>query len=175
MFPEGEEIERFRGLSARRIVRELGIPWWRLPALSRTMRRLVAERLDRVRLFPGVPAMLQRLSAAGVRIAIVSSNSQANVARVLGESAPLVDHWACGASAFGKGRMMRAVIRAAGVDRRQVLSVGDEVRDAEAAAKLGVDFVGVAWGYTHEAVLAALPGGRVCRSFDDLLAHVGVA
>ena len=50
-----------------------------------------------------------------------------------------------------------------------VLCVGDEMRDAEAAKELGLDFAAVAWGYTNPAQLAQLPGVKMCQDTFDVL------
>ena len=53
---------------------------------------------------------------------------------------------------------------------KAVLCVGDEMRDAEAAQKLGLDFAAVSWGYTNPAQLARFPGVKMCESAFDVLA-----
>ncbi|KQT46637.1 HAD family hydrolase [Methylobacterium sp. Leaf456] len=152
---ETHEVERLRSLSARAIIQELGIPAWKMPLIARHMRALAVRDADGIRLFPGVPEMLVALDAAGIGLAVVSSNGEATVRRALGESGAHIRHYACGASLFGKARHLRAVARQAGVSRGAMLAVGDEIRDAEAAAKAGCAFGAVAWGYTERAALQA--------------------
>lgn len=149
------EVERLRGLSARAIIADLGIPAWKVPLIARHMRALAARDADAIRLFPGVPEMLGALDAAGIGLAVVSSNGEATVRRALGASAGRIRHYACGAALFGKARHLRAVARGAGVAPGAMLAVGDEIRDAEAAAKAGCAFWAVAWGYTDGAALGA--------------------
>lgn len=164
-----DETERLRGLSARAILKDLGIPAWKVPLIARHMRALATREAGQVRLFPGVPEMLAGLGAAGIALAVVSSNSEANVRRALGGSAGLIRHYDCGAALFGKARHLRAVARAAGVEPAAMLAVGDEIRDAEAATRAGCAFAAVAWGYNspealvgeEPAYLFAEPGGVV--------------
>lgn len=164
------DLDRLRSCSAREIIAEIGLPWWKLPAVVRHTREFMRERIERVRLFDGVDEMLRKLKAEGVQIAIVTSNSQENVERVLGnETYSLIDHFGCGASIFGKRPKTRAVVKASGVSAKAVLCVGDEMRDAEAAQALGLDFAAVSWGYTNPARLARLPGAKLCQSAFDVL------
>ncbi|WP_342151544.1 HAD hydrolase-like protein [Methylorubrum sp. SB2] len=152
---EADEVERLRGLSARAIIADLGIPAWKMPLIARHMRALAARDAHDIRLFPGVPEMLGALDAAGIGLAVVSSNGEATVRRALGDSGDHIRHYACGAALFGKARHLRAVAREAGVAPGEMLAVGDEIRDAEAAAKAGCAFGAVAWGYTDRAALQA--------------------
>jgi phosphoglycolate phosphatase len=58
----------------------------------------------------------------------------------------LIEHYNCGASIFGKAPRLKAMVRRSGIDPRNVIYVGDEVRDAEAARKAGISFGAVSWG-----------------------------
>lgn len=152
---EAHETEALRGLDARAIIRRLGIPAWRLPFITRHMHGLAARDIAGIALFPGVPEMLADLERMGAELAIVSSNTEANVRRALGPDAARIRRMACGASLFGKAKRLRAVMRSAGCGTGDVLYVGDEIRDHEAAAEVGCAFGAVAWGYTRADVLAA--------------------
>ena len=128
------------------------------------------EKIDKVRLFDGVDAILKILKSEGVKIAIVTSNSRENVERVLSaEGIALIDHFGCGASVFGKKPKIRSVMKASNVSPKEVLCVGDEIRDAEVAKELGLDFAAVSWGYTNPKHLEQLPGVKMCTSVLDVL------
>lgn len=159
------ETEALRGLSARALIRELGVPAWKLPFITRHMLGLAARDIDAITLFPSIRDMLLRLDEAGIILAIVSSNSEANIRHVLGPCAARFRHYACGASMFGKARRLTAVMRKAGA-QGGVIYIGDELRDHDAARAAGCDFGAVSWGYTRRDVLAA--GGP-----DALFEHPG--
>jgi phosphoglycolate phosphatase len=150
------EVEGLRSYGSRELMRHLRVAWWKLPLIQRDARRMKARDLHTISLFPGVDGTLRGLSEAGVRIAIVSSNAEANVRGVLGaENAARVRHFECGVSIFGKGASFRRVLKRFGVPPREALCVGDEIRDLEAAHAAGIPFGAVAWGYTAPAALAA--------------------
>jgi phosphoglycolate phosphatase len=150
------QLDAYRGLEPRALLRRLGLPLWRVPALTLAMRRAMSERLHEVALFEGATDLLRALRRHGVRTALVSSNAQDNAERVLGHKyAAMIDHFGCGATIFGKRRKLREVLAAFEFAPARVLCVGDEIRDAQAAAGLGLDFAGVAWGFAAPAALAA--------------------
>ena len=145
-----------RGLGARQIVRELGVAGWKIPLIAIHVRRRMTADIGTIALFPGVDAMLRELARRGVAIAVVSSNSEANVRRVLGpELAALVRHYGCGAGLWAKPAKFRRLLRAANVPAAEALAVGDELRDLEAARALGMAFGAATWGYTTPAALRA--------------------
>ena len=80
---ELHEVETVRRMSARAAIKHVGIPFWKLPFISRHMRELATRDIDAVRLFPGVEAMLIELDRRGIILAGVSSNSEDNVRRAL--------------------------------------------------------------------------------------------
>jgi phosphoglycolate phosphatase len=154
---EPHEYEQFRNLHGAALLRELGLPLWKLPQVMTDMRRRMAGHTGRFSLFPGINDVLHRLAAAGMQLAIVSSNSRENVERVLGaENARLVARFACGVSVFGKATKLRQTLRQCSVSPHQAIYIGDEIRDAEAAAKAGIAFGAVTWGQHGAEILGAL-------------------
>lgn len=59
--------------------------------------------------------------------------------------------------------------RDAGLRTTDVLYVGDEIRDADAARRANVAFQGVAWGYTAPATLQQHCATPLLARFDALL------
>jgi phosphoglycolate phosphatase len=156
---EPHEYERFRDLHGIALLRALGLPLWKLPRVVTGMRRRMAGHTGTFSVFPGIGDALRRLEVGGVQLAVVSSNSRENVERVLGtENAKLMVHFACGVSMFGKAAKLRQVVRQSAVPPQYAIYIGDEIRDAEAAAMAGIAFGAVLWGqHSKEALLAQSP------------------
>jgi phosphoglycolate phosphatase len=173
---EAHEVNDLRGRGAREVLARLGIPAWKLPLIARHIRLRMARDIDRIKPFPGTDAMLRGLAARGVRLAVVSSNSAANVRHVLGpDLAPLIHHYGCGASIFGKRPKLRAACRAAGVAPAETLCIGDELRDLWAARAEGIPFGAVSWGYTTPEVLRSAGPEEVFTSAEEILTVFGRA
>lgn len=153
---EEHEIETLRGQGARQIFRRFGIPAWKIPRIGRDFRRYMAEDGSGIAPFPGVDRLLRGLAERGIQIAVVTSNSDENVRRILGpESSALIRHWSCGVSIFGKRSRLRGVLHGSGVPAAEAICIGDEVRDLEAARAEGIAFGAVSWGYTLPEALRA--------------------
>ena len=160
--------ERLRGLETRAILHDLGVPTWKLPMIAKHMRELASRDIDQIRLFPGAAAMLAALKAAGVQAAVVSSNDEGNVRRVLGPAAAHVAHFACRASLFGKASKIRGVLKAMRANATSAILVGDETRDAAAARDVGIDIGLVAWGYADPDFLRSLSPTMFFERMEDI-------
>lgn len=159
-------------MSARQAIRHVGILAWKLPFISRHMRRLATRDIDSVRLFHGVEAMLIELDRQGIVLAAVSSNSEANVRRVLGPLGWRFRHFACGAALFRKAKRLRQVMKVCGASPGETLAIGDEIRDLEAARKVGCAFGAVGWGYTRGDALSAQQPDYVFTSPADIVGRI---
>jgi phosphoglycolate phosphatase len=167
---EAHELETLRGLHAREVIAHVGMPAWKVPLVARHLRARMASDPGGIALFPGVDGMLAALGEAGVALAIVTSNSEANVRRVLGpRNAALVRHFGCGASLFGKRPLLRRALRAAGVPAAHAISIGDEIRDLHAARAEKIAFGAVAWGFTSAGSLRAHAPDEMFEAMDDVV------
>jgi phosphoglycolate phosphatase len=168
---EDHEIDTLRGYEVRRLIAHLRAPTWKLPLIARHMRARMSADIGGIALFPGVDRMLEALAAAGIRTAIVTSNSAENVRRVLGpRNAALVHHVEGGASILGKAPRLRKVVRASGIPARETLSIGDEIRDLHASRAAGIAFGAVGWGFTTLPALRAQAPDAVFETMDEMIA-----
>lgn len=158
------DVEHLRGLTSREVIAKLAVPRWRLPAIARHMRSLMAEEIHRIRLFPEIVDVLRGLSQGQVAMALVSSNSTTNVKQVLGnEMTALFQFFECGSSLFGKAARLRKVLRRSGISAAETILIADEQRDLAAARELGMATAGVCWGYNSAECLR--------REHPDFLFH----
>ncbi|MFC7380049.1 HAD hydrolase-like protein [Brevundimonas sp. GCM10030266] len=166
--PDAKGLERLRRLPSRQILKEFKVSPLRLPAIAADLRRRMAADAASIRLFAGVPDLMSDLRDAGVRLAVVSSNSEANVRAVLGAQAGLISAYSCGAALFGKSTRFRHLLGRYELDADQACVVGDEVRDIEAAHKAGLPAAAVGWGYGAPEALAAAVPDFLARSPEEL-------
>lgn len=154
---DSAEIETLRGRTTREVIRHVGIPRWKLPAIARHIHKRLAVETDRIDLFDGVTDMINQLVASGVRIAVVTSNAEHNARAILGpDIVAKIEMFECGASLFGKASRFKRVLRKLGVAHADAISIGDETRDLTAARKVGIDAGAVLWGYANRSILTAL-------------------
>jgi phosphoglycolate phosphatase len=170
-----EDVDGLRHASSREILRRLEVPTWKLPAIARHMRQLKSQHLADIPLFLGTEVMLRTLSDAGFRLALVSSDSEANARQQLGELTTLFSDFDCGASIFGKAAKFRRVVKRAGLTPADTISIGDEVRDIEAARAAGIACGAVRWGFATTDALRALAPDMIFEQMEDITRELGAA
>jgi phosphoglycolate phosphatase len=148
-----EDVEMLRHASTREILDYLEVRWWKIPLIARHMRQLKTAHAASIPLFDGIETMLTTLAAGGIRLALVSSDTEANAREKLGPSAALFSDFDCSASIFGKAQKFRRVVKRSGIDPREAIAIGDETRDIEAARAAGIACGAVTWGYAAPRAL----------------------
>jgi len=114
---------------------------------------------DRSRPFPGVEPVLDRLAAAGHRLAVCTNKLEWLATRLL-EELGLSRHFAaiCGQDTFGG-------------DPKHAIMIGDSPTDVNTARAAAVPIVAVDFGYT-DVPIASLEPDRVISSFAQLPAAI---
>ncbi|MCW3845906.1 HAD hydrolase-like protein [Sphingomonas sp. LB-2] len=168
-----DQVEMLRRRSSREVIEFLGISKWKLPFIAWYVRRLVGRNVGQIELFPGTPNLLEQLKTTGVKLALVTSNSEDNARRILGpENAARIEYYACGSSLFGKAPKFRKTLKKLRVAPNEALAIGDETRDVDAAREVGMRAGSVLWGYAAEDLLAALKPDALFREPQDILDYV---
>ncbi len=150
-----EEIVRLRQLRLLDVAKELRLPRWQWPLLIIRGRRLMTKRLDEVVPFTDMPEVIRQLHESGYNLLVMSSNSQANVQRVL-DVRSLSQYFSYikgGIGLLGKPKGLRQLIRQEKLLLADCIYVGDEPRDVEGARKVGMPCISVTWGFNAPELL----------------------
>lgn len=167
-----DEVEGLRKRSTREVIDHLGIKAWKLPLISRHVRKRFGRSTHEIQLFDGIRPMLATLHEAGVRMVVCSSNAEDNVRAVLGDDAAKFDGYFCGSGLFGKVAKFRRVIKRTKVAASDILSIGDETRDVDAAREVGMVAGAVLWGYANPDTLVAMKPDACFATPADIVAFL---
>jgi phosphoglycolate phosphatase len=150
-----EEIMHLRGFSAFHLVRELHIRPWKVPWMLARGRAQMKREIDTIKVFDGIPEVLEQLRAAGIPMYIMSSNSPGNIRKLLHAKGldGYFERVYGNVGIFGKSKMLRRVVGRNRINPATAYYVGDEGRDTEAAKRVGLHSVAVTWGYNSEELL----------------------
>jgi len=166
--PQPHEREALRRLDTRALLRTLGIPLWKAPGIVAEMRRRMQSAAGAIVLFPGIESAVDALAQAGLRLAVVSSNAEDNVRRIIGPHLESrFEIFDCGIDLFGKAARLRRLAGHFDVASQDVILISDEVRDIEAARQAGTRVGVTTWGYSSiELLLEHRPDAIFERTTD---------
>lgn len=152
-----EDIPRLKNLSSREIVKQSKVSPFKLPFLLRRLRGELNREMEQLQPIAGMKPALLALKQQGYSLGIVTSNSRENVIAFLKaqELDTIFDFVGSGLALFGKGRVIKRILRQYRLHAEDVIYVGDETRDIEAARRIGIKVISVSWGYNSSQALAA--------------------
>ncbi len=143
-----DELGHIKKMSARELINYVDVKKRYLPFMLKRGKNLL--KLDMKNIKPCKPDIfdvVRELKEMGIKTGILTTNSKTNVQMFLEEhNADIFDFFAS-SSMFGKETKMRKIIKKEKISPNEVLYVGDEIRDINAAKNTGIDIASVAWGY----------------------------
>jgi phosphoglycolate phosphatase len=168
-----EEIAELTALGPRELAQRVGLPWHKLPFLATRVRKEMLGRMSEIQPYEGIPTVLQGLRERGAVVGMLTSNKRENVDAFLAHHPSLsFDFISAGSGLFSKDQRLRRLARTRGYALCDVSYVGDEVRDIEAARRLGVRMIAVGWGFSAPKLLAAHSPDHLIMTPSELLSLV---
>lgn len=166
-----QNIQALREYKTQTLLKGMGVPLWQLPRLVTRARKQLANQIDSLAPFAQMPTVIEAL-ASGRRLGILSSNNAENINAFWSRYAlPTFDFIESDVSLFGKGRKLKNFLKKHHLSPEDVLYVGDETRDIDAAREAGIDIAAVCWGYHLPELLAAHAPDFLAHTPQDLLQY----
>ncbi|WP_274377564.1 HAD hydrolase-like protein [Desulfotruncus arcticus] len=149
-----EELEDLRTLSLIGRCKKINLPIFKIPFILFELNQLYGKSIISLRIYEGLKTVLGELKKAGLKISIVSSNSIENINEFLKNSEINVfDNVYSSGSFFNKDRAIAHLMRKYNLNSREVIYIGDEIRDIIACKKSSVRIIAVSWGYDSKELL----------------------
>ncbi|WP_293331937.1 HAD-IA family hydrolase [Microcoleus sp. CAWBG58] len=151
-----DELAQLSNLTSWQILRYSGISLFKFPLLIRKLKAELHSEMPNIELFAGIKEVLLELKNLGFQLGIITSNSQENVLALL-EINGLQNTFSFiySGSTFGKHKVINKWLKKEHINPEEVVYVGDEIRDIDAARKTGIKVISVSWGFNSQEVLAA--------------------
>ena len=150
---DNKNWETVRQMSIPKALKYAGIKPYHVPGIIAEGRKQFLAHRDRIHLFEGIDDVIKQL-AKDHQIFVLSTNAKPVVEAVLQE-ASLQNYVTIMKSApvFGKAGVVKKLAKKEDTSLEDVWMIGDELRDAQAARRIKVKFIGVTWGLQPESVL----------------------
>lgn len=165
-----EEIEGNRNKSFNTIVREQGIPMWKLLFMAWRVKNQLNKDILQINMFNGIKEIFSDIKNEGKGIAVVSNNNNTNVLKFLQKEKieNLVNNIWTTSAVNGKHKSLQKALKYLKLEPQEVLYVGDEVRDINACKSTGIPIAAVTWGFNSENILSQNNPEYLVHNMDEL-------
>jgi len=143
-----DDFKRFRSLPMHKVLKELKLPFYKIPGAIKLVLSEYHHLLGKLEPCAGILDMLQSLKDLQIPMALLSSNNNDNLSFFLQRYNIDAFNWVEGTSGIlKKANRICQQLKRHGLKPSEVVYIGDEVRDIEAARKCGIKMIAVSWGF----------------------------
>lgn len=164
-------LRQVKGRAILRHASELNVPWWHVPFIFLLCRVLLNGRMKDVQPMPGMYQAVKTLHEQGCTLAVVSSNSTANITTFLKKEHlySYVSYIRGSVRSSRKGEALQQLQKRNPEVFKDAVLVGDEGRDIEAAKEAKLRSIGVTWGYNNVEQLVQEKPDHIVDTAAELL------
>jgi HAD superfamily hydrolase (TIGR01549 family) len=137
--------------------------------LVKRMQEELNSRLSGVKPFEGIKEVMIEIKKRGIEVGIISSDTKKNILEFLEKEKMEVDYLMTGNNLFGKDKLINKYLKQRGLEREEVIYLGDEIRDVEACRRVGVKVAAVTWGFNSKEALIRLQPDWVIEKPAELM------
>ncbi|MCP4181568.1 MAG: HAD hydrolase-like protein [bacterium] len=161
--------ESLRNMSSKQIIKNLSIPYYKIPAFVLKIRKMLRERIESINIIPDIREILSELNKEN-NLIILTSNSEENVSYFCQKfNINFFSKIHTENSLFGKADIIKRIIRKDNTRYGKIFYIGDETRDIDAAKKAVIKSVSVSWGYSNREILEEHKPDYIFDSPNELL------
>jgi phosphoglycolate phosphatase len=168
------QVSDLRALSLREMMQEGRMARWKLPFFLRRFRQELSPMIKDLQLVEGMQDALLELQQQNYRLGIVTSNSRRNVEACLHLQGlhHVFEFIYAGQVLSGKTRALKNLARRNRAQPQQLIFIGDETSDVEAAKQAGLANIAVSWGFNNRDVLLKAAPDKLVDRPEQLVAAV---
>ena len=165
-----QEVDSLKDKTALEVIKYLNVPLLKIPSIVARAKKEFQKDIEHLEPIAGLRDVLQSIKETGVQIGILSSNAVDNIQSFLQQhNLNIFDFIQSTTSIWGKHLCLNKLITKNNIPKENVIYVGDEVRDIEAAKKLGIRAAAVTWGYNSSKALKQCKPDFLCDTPCQLL------
>ncbi|NEQ55101.1 MAG: HAD-IA family hydrolase [Leptolyngbya sp. SIO3F4] len=170
-----ERLKYLRTLSTGELLAQSHVPLFQVPFLMRRVRRELRQDVNTIETFEHLNRVLSALAGDGHTMMIASSNTPSTINFFLRRHGlnQVFSEVYGNIGLLGKARSLRRIMRRHRLIPEEILYIGDETRDIEAARCQGIAVAAVSWGFSERSALEAQGPTFLVDNPDDLYQIVG--
>jgi len=173
-FKEKEIIEKIRSLSPQELFSQLSVSWLKMPLVIwevKKAQKKLYDKMDKIKIFPGIKKLLKELKKKGIKIYIYSSNLKKNIVRFLEKEKinQYFENVYVGRNLLGKDKDLLNILKKEGLKTDEVYYIADEIRDILACQKAKIKMIGVSWGFAKSETLKKAGADLIIKKPSEIL------
>ncbi|WPP52428.1 HAD-IA family hydrolase [Catalinimonas niigatensis] len=166
---EHQDIAYFRTKSTLETFRKLKVPLLKVPLIAARVKKEFQREVHLSQPFPQMAQIIPKLSQH-FTLGILTSNTETNVKQFLDvHQLSFFNFIYSSSNLFGKSRGIKRIMREKKISQEEMVYIGDEMRDIEAAKTSGIDIIAVSWGAHNAKALASLRPSYLIHHPNELL------
>lgn len=163
------DLPKLREKKPSAVLRHLGISIFKLPLVVRKIRFEMNKEIVNLKTVTDLRNTLLHIKENGFILGILTTNSRENVVEFLKKNdLEVFDFVYSGRAVFGKSRLLKKMMKEKNIPRKDLIYVGDEIRDVEAAKKARIKVIAVSWGYNTKTALQKSHPDHIVEKPEDL-------
>jgi len=142
-----EQFRKINTLPLKQKIKKMGIPLYKLPAISREAKRVYSSYIGKIKIIEGIPDLLLKLVQLGLELSILSSNSVRNINHFL-----KINKINCFSGIYSAPNMLKKnediikLLKKKKLAKENILYIGDELHDVVACKRIQIKVAAVTWG-----------------------------
>jgi phosphoglycolate phosphatase-like HAD superfamily hydrolase len=150
------EVENLKNKNVYEAIQHLNIPLLKVPMIVAKAKNELNKEINSIEPIEGLKEILLQMKFFGHQMGILTSNSSKNVMEFLNNhQLNFFDFIQTTPKIWSKNRSLKTLMNANKLQLSDVIYIGDETRDIDAAKKAGVRSAAVTWGYNSSKALEA--------------------
>ncbi len=167
------DLRELSSLPIEERLKRYNIKLYYLPKLLFEFLKIYRNHISSIEMVSGMDSLLENLKSRGLKLGIISSNNVENINKFLSDKKLLAfDFIYSSKGLFGKHATIKSCMSKYGINKDEVIYVGDELRDIAACKITGVRIVSVSWGFDPPELLLKGEPDFMANTPDELLNHI---
>ncbi len=167
------DLKDLRNMNFLQLIAHFKFPIWKIPTLAKKIKEDLYKEVDKIPIFPGIVELVKGLKQRGFHLAVLSSDLKQTIDKFLElHKIALFDHIQCEPDILGKAKLIKRFLNRHSLATKDVIYIGDEVRDIEACRSVGIQIISVTWGFNDADSLHELKPDFLVKKPAEILGLV---
>jgi len=164
------DIHYLSTLSIRDRCKRLDVPIYQMPWVGLQIKQRYQQYIPNLKSVDGINGVLHELKQKGFRLGFLTTNSRVVTNQFLiNNSINIFDYTHYSFNPFSKAKDISSFLKSNGLNRQEVIYIGDELRDIKASKKNQLCCIATSWGYDSIELLNEGHADYIAQQPKDIL------